>query len=208
MWDEIETFLGEFYEKRKQEVRNDVQRINDFYERNKAMIFWIIVCIISLEYLDYGTIMNGIGKYSQKGGVGKNGNTAPTEPAIYTRKQFRKSLGQARSAYAKESTSKLKGYAAKKSAGLQKTIKGPSAFGFLKKKAGQAGQAGHAASAAMGPLSTIADFFSPITDMVSKGFYIISIFLTIIGLISLPILLIMILTYFTIKYIASKIMQL
>jgi hypothetical protein len=226
MWNDIETFLGEFYEKRKKEVNEDVQKMRDFYERNKAIIFWIIVCIVSLEYLDYGTIMHGIGRYNQIGGVNNvpapksEAPTAiaePEKPLLYTKKQFEKSVDKARTDYAKEKGRKLKSiakkytkaeYFSKKSAGLKKTLSGPSSFGFLKKKAGQTGQAGQAASAAMGPLSTIADFFSPITNMISKGFYIISIILTIIGFISLPILLIMILTYFTIKYMASKIMEL
>ena len=221
MWNDIETFLGEFYEKRKKEVHDDVEKISNFYEKNKTMIFWIIVCVLSLEYLDYGTIMHGIGKYNQIGGVGASDPPAdPNKPAntlLYTKKQVEKSVEKARADYSKQTGKKLKSiakkytksdYFSKKSVGLKKTLSGPSSFGFLKKKAGQAGQAGQAASAAMGPLSTIADFFSPITDMIAKGFYIISIILTIIGFISLPILLIMILTYFTIKYMASKIMEL
>ena len=199
MWNDIETFMSEFYEKRKQEVKGDVVKIRNFYEQNKAIIFWIIVCIISLEYLDYGTVMHGIGKYSQTGGQnplgdltaklrdvasdtasklngaapkqGEAGWAAPkTEAGDPKPEEGKKKKGKLHALVkkTKAAVSKSPQYFSKKSAGLKKTLSGKSSFGFLKKKAGQGGQA---ASAAMGPLSSVADFFSPLTNMISKAFY-------------------------------------
>ena len=70
MWDETVNFLTEFYERRKKELKEDVVKIREFYIKNKVIIFWIIVCCLSLEVLDYASIMRGIGNIAQKGGNG------------------------------------------------------------------------------------------------------------------------------------------
>ena len=246
MWDETVNFLTEFYERRKKELKEDVVKIREFYIKNKVIIFWIIVCCLSLEVLDYASIMRGIGNIAQKGGNGgdfgdfywkaplnegvkpaaaaaeapkaaaaeapkpaaaaeapKPGAAAgapaadgkpgepekPKDTSTHARrrgkKELKKSLKSARKDYASRVGAKFRkksglDYLSKKGQGFASQFTGPSALGFMGK----------------------------FGDVISRAFYIVGIILVIIGAITLPILLVMVITYFVIKYVAGKIMSL
>ena len=272
MWDETVNFLTEFYERRKKELKEDVVKIREFYIKNKVIIFWIIVCCLSLEVLDYASIMRGIGNIAQKGGNGgdfgdfywkaplnegvkpaaaaaeapkpaaaaaaaaaaaeapkaaaaeapkpaaaaeapkpgaaaaeapKPGAAAgapaadgkpgepekPKDTSTHARrrgkKELKKSLKSARKDYASRVGAKFRkksglDYLSKKGQGFASQFTGPSALGFMGK----------------------------FGDVISRAFYIVGIMLVIVGAITLPILLVMVITYFVIKHIAGKIMSL
>lgn len=161
MMNKIETFLNDFYEKRKNEIKQDIDKIHIYYKKNKTIIFWIIICFISLEYLDYPTIINVCNdKYK------------------YSRKQFG---GQGKLHWASK--------------------RGKSSLHFLSKRT-------QGLTSKLSAGTTSLNFLSNFGNILTKAFYIISIILLIIGAVTLPILLIMILTYFTIKHLAGKIMDL
>ena len=229
MWDETVNFLTEFYERRKKELEEDVVKIREFYVKNKVIIFWIIVCSLSLEVLDYASIMRGIGNIAQKGGNGGDfgdfywkaplnegvkpaaaaaeapkpaaaagapaADGKPGEPekpkdtSTHARrrgkKELKKSLKSARKDYASRVGAKFRkksglDYLSKKGQGFASQFTGPSPLAFMSK----------------------------FGDVISKAFYIVGIMLVIVGAITLPILLVMVITYFVIKHIAGKIMSL
>jgi hypothetical protein len=127
---------------------------------------------------------------AQKGGAPDPSAAAPSaaDQKQPTKKDAKETLKKAKKNYSKElgeQFTKKSGldYLSKKGKGLTASISGPSALGFL-------------------------GGTDKIQKLIMNSFYIAGVILVIIGAISLPILLILVLTYFTIKYVAGKIVSL
>ena len=238
--------LETFYNKRKDEIRSDMNKINKFIRKYRYNILFILLLFILLELADLpsiiyiitatctkynahkNTIQSGGGegnsngnngdnkrkptnipdpkqlgipnesqpakKPSSSGGDNKKKSTNMPDPkqlGIPNESQSAKKPSSSEHATAKKARSESQhAYGSKLSAkakstftteGMYKTISGKSAANY-------------------GP--------KHLWDLFKKSFYIVGVIFFIIGIISLPILVVLILTYFVIKYLIAKITNL
>lgn len=169
-------------------LREDWEYFVKYVKMNKAMVFWLFVCLLIIQEYD----IISIGRFMhQVGGVTTPNQLKTTLNNLKPKEGEKPSSSEAsKSAESKSKTAKEE-YIDKKKESLSKFgskisesklvkgFKGPSAVSWGK-----------------------------MFDMFKKAFYIIGVILAVIGVLSLPILIILTLTYFTIRYLVRKITNL
>ena len=193
-FDNLIDFFNELYEL----LKEDWKKFKLFMNENKKNLIWLFIALITLQITDLITFGNSCNKYykKQNAQIQKGGSNAPpTEPAKELTPVELKAQKKAESALkvAAEKKKILEKKADKKDTESQKVQKNLDLFNKLKGK--------KTALAKHGVAGPVFSNLEGIFDAVGGIFSIFVTLLTILGVLSLPILIFIIITYCVIKKI-------
>ena len=203
IYDEFTSFITDLVEL----LKEDWRKFKLFIKKNKNYCLWILILFITLQFTDLLNLGASWNRYCKKHEykqiqIGGDGDA----PAPLSDKDQAKAV----KAQAKESLKAVKAQAKadKKTEKSQSKAEKAEKTDAKKADKAQAKDAKKEGKAAAGPAPSLGPSIEKIMNMTSGMFVIISFILVVIGVLSLPIIVLIVITYTILKFLVSKISNL